>query len=69
MDHAKFAELELNRASETYAMNSEEYAGLVQAQFATAHAILALVERLDKLIDEDSLDENRGYLNVSLGLP
>lgn len=47
----------------------QSYAGLMP-QNAIAWALIALVERLDMLIDSDGLDpKNRGYLRIDTGRP
>ena len=37
------------------------------AQQSIAAALIALVERLDKLIDTDGLDDGRGFLRIDTG--
>lgn len=41
---------------------------MISAQCAIAHALIALVERLDKLTSTDALDETRGAIRIEPGI-
>ena len=68
MDYVHRAKEMLAQADHNYASQSEANSGIVQAQIATAYAILALVERLDKITSTDGLDESAGCLMVDAGI-
>ena len=57
MDHLEQAKRDAAKADKV-----EPY-----ATCAIAHALIALVERLDKLTDTDGLDKTRGYLRCDVG--
>jgi len=59
MDHLQEAVTAMSLATK-----KDESWMLLQAQLAQAHALIALVERLDKLITIDAADQKRGFLRV-----
>ncbi|NIV31898.1 MAG: hypothetical protein GWN58_21155 [Anaerolineae bacterium] len=58
----------LDKAKDWMDPVKQSYAG-PKPDKAIAYALIALVERLDKLTDTDGADPGRGYLRIDTGTP
>jgi len=64
LDYLEGAREEADRALALYGKSTDPLAGLVVAQVATAQALIALVERLDWIIDNDYQDSGQPVLMI-----